>query len=237
MCTRFLSLVVTGAALSACAMSHAAVLPAITGITSDAAGHDNDTWNGLGDDVRDMEKDNLRVGRWGGGDYRNAVFVFQLPALGGGETVESAQFNVGYWEVKGAGPAPTFGVDAGVLRVNASPNVQSSDYSGGTLLQSNFVTTLTTESFGGYTGLNSTGQNTLGTYLASNYLAGSYVFISLKANAAVTVDHGYHFFTADMASAGDFKPQLVLTTVIPEPASLSLLALGAMGLMRRKRAR
>ena len=132
-----------------------------------------------------------------------------------------------------------FGADANVLRVNASPTVLSSDYAGGTLLQSNFVTTTSSQNFGtgGYTGLNSTGQNTLGTYLASSYVANSYVFISLKANADAPQGQFFIFSSAERANTGSFKPQLILTTAIPEPASLSVLGLIAAGLMGRKRAR
>jgi hypothetical protein len=55
--------------------------------------------------------------------------------------------------------------------------------------------------------------------------------------AGITVDSAGHLFITDEAfsSVGGVQDQVLVSSPVPEPASLGLLSLGGIGLLRRRR--
>ena len=177
---------------------------------------------------------NLPVGRIYGSQDRTALFMFLLPAIPG-ETVTSASFKAN--QSIAATSLFGFNVDMYAVRVGATTATTTADFGNGALsavgtrIQDDFVIPSTPT---GYVNTNAAGDYALTSYLTSNYVAGQYLIVRLNADystAPTTPPDPYYSFRA--FESGD-AATLTLTT-IPEPASLGLLGLSGLAMLRRRR--
>jgi hypothetical protein len=209
-------------------------------------------FDGLGDTFTGDGNFERRVGSYNASFNNNAgpaavgkasedefiVYPFALPALPAGEMVGSASVTFWLEEIIGT---PDFDVSLWALdRVSAASTPLASDYEGsGTLLKSDFATTASTEAttFSG---------NSLASFLNDAYdsnAAGDYVFLRLSrsdggafAGGLIEPNTAFEFGTVDNNSVFR-RPKLTIeTTVIPEPASVTLVLVGT-GLLAMRRRR
>ncbi len=209
--------------------------------------------DGIGNTTADPNKVSLRVGTFGSptetNNFRNApVFVFQLPTLGAGELLSSANFRV-YLASKAGIGGGDYNVDLWALRVSGSSTVLDSDYGAGpspagpagqSLLQPDFL--VTGSPTGRYYETDESARSTLTSFINSNYINEGFVFIRPNVDSSIdfganasggTIDQGYELVSANNSVN---KPELVVA-VVPEP-STAVLALGAVAcavMLRRVR--
>ncbi|NLF29905.1 MAG: PEP-CTERM sorting domain-containing protein [Planctomycetes bacterium] len=173
-----------------------------------------------------------------GKDDVAAVLVFQLPDLGG-EDIAAA--NLGC-RMSWGQHAISGGVDVYALRYDAGKSVLAADYGwgqplttgGGTLIQDDFVLHGGTSQPLATFETDDAADAALAAWLADIYdagaVAGDYVF--LRFNGDRQSANSFSLISANHAT--EMKPTLTITTV-PEPATLGVLALGALAVIRRRR--
>jgi len=231
--------------LGLCGAAHADVLYA-TPDQADAGIWGAGTNNPAGTVWR-PERARLDVG-YNGSNYYNTVLVFSLPALPSGHVVESANLK---FYVASVGPTADNGVGLDVygLDYRAASSVLAGDwYSGGaldanaTLIQSGIATKASAASF---VETDAAADLDLGAYLQAQYdagaVAGDYVFLRLNTDVSSVIQ----YFSIATADAGIYapdttvdathRPELMIVTAVPEPASLGLLALGGLCVLARRR--
>ncbi|MFW6146039.1 MAG: PEP-CTERM sorting domain-containing protein [Planctomycetota bacterium] len=200
------------------------------GLDGDGVAHVH--WNGasslgIGDDNAQYSKDDVA-----------AVVMFELPDLGG-EIIDTANLSCrmswGKWALSG-------GIDVYGVRYASSNSVQASDYGwgqplttgGGTLIQDDFIVHAGESQPMATFETDDAADVVLATWLADAYdagaAAGDYVFIRFNGDAQSA--NSYSLVAANHSS--EMPPTLTITT-IPEPATLSILALGALAAIRRRR--
>lgn len=200
---------------------------------------------------------------------RQAVYFFELPALAPGETISSASFSFDFTFRKdnGVGGPPRHSVDlyglgwlpdppaldATWFWASAADDVRTGDQLGTNIgaqpvvkIQDNILTTTQAGSPSstplGYTQTDAQGGAELVSFLdllyAQGARAGDYAVLRMSPDADLRSDwvRGYH---VSLSEHGGYRPTLVLT-IVPEPSTLVLLAMGAVGLpayaWRRRRA-
>lgn len=160
--------------------------------------------------------------------------VFQMTGASASDLL-TADFSISLVGFQGT---PIYNVDVYANRVSTTANFQLSDFEAGTKLMDDFVTT--SDTTGSYS-LDTTGKANLLSYLQNNWVEDDYLFISLKANTDASgfimgedENANYNFGGGTSWSAGAVDAQLSVTAV-PEPATTSLLGLGAIGVLCTRR--
>ena len=239
--TRMRMVLVAGAMVLGAAAAQAALLGphTVIGHTDDRSADDTDN-DGVGDRTGPAGSEYSSVAEFSGGDT-SGITVFSLPALDPGQSYGAATLTL-YLNQKWG--TPSYNVDLyGLDRSpESSTTVAAADYFSGTLdsnntrIADNFATSSTT------IGAVTSTDGALLTFLNANAPGGSGVNVffrtSIDTDASGTQPgstRGYRFSAADNTTAAE-RPTLNVT-VIPEPASLALLALGAAVCLRRRRAR
>ena len=181
----------------------------------------------------------------GGIQQRVGIYVFKLPSLSAGETVTGASFQAYLSEVQTN--LASFNVDMYVTRVGSGTTYDyATDFGDGptpapvlgTLIQNDFVTPTTPKD--ALVNTSAAGNTALLNYLnlPGNYVGGSYLFVRLNGDYSNLQNQEWaNFMTADkgsQAGSAGLMPTLTLTTV-PEPASLALLGLSGLAMLRRRR--
>lgn len=179
---------------------------------------------------------------WG----RSYVIPVLLPAsLPSGEQFSDADFHVRFHSFFG-GNAPDYGVDVyGLSRTAATDTVLASDHYAGpvdsaaTLVQNNMLTPTVVGGADNYT--DATGDAALAGWLntvwAGGANAGKYAFLRLTPDRTdgTYAWSGYTLITV-LGGGTEERPSLTYSTAaMPEPASLSALALLAVSVLRRRR--
>jgi hypothetical protein len=219
----------------------------ITGDTRDAGIIDNDDpADGVGDTVTKVNAAGLDVGSFDvtPPSRQVAVWVFQLPDLSGtNDEVDTANFSVRRFLTQNV----TFGVDLWALRVSdptdgdtGDDQVLTTDYGAGPTPQGPASQGLLQSNFG--TSTDATGDAALAQYLRDNYVNDGLLFLRANPDTVNFGDDGaggtdLHRIAYASANRTDNNlPNLELTfRVIPEPASLSVLGLGGLMLITRRR--
>ncbi len=189
-------------------------------------------WNGattmiIGDDNAQYGKDDVA-----------AVAVFQLPDLGG-EAIESAnlacRMTWGKYALSG-------GVDVYATRYASSKSVIVDDYGwgqplttgGGTLIQDDLIVHAGEAQEMATFETDDAADAVLAAWLADAYaggaVAGDYVFIRFNGDAQSA--NTFNLVSGNHTT--EMPPTLTITTV-PEPATLSVLALGGLAVLCRRR--
>ncbi len=208
---KFVTLLAAGVTAS----SASAMTVAIGGDTSDA---EATATGGVGA----INNNTILAGSYyGAGPGVAAVFAFQLPTLVAGESFSAASLDLNLTGISGT---PTFNGDLVGIRSNSSNAVLGSDYSGGTLLHDDYVTTASTA-----------GSQVSDDFAAwlNTQTAGEFVFIRVEAD--IDVSGGVGSFTGyNFTTANSGTPTLNVT-IVPEPSSTALLGLGGLALILRRR--
>lgn len=169
------------------------------------------------------------------------VLVFQLPTLPAGEQFASASASI---NIHDDIINSSMGIDLYGLPARAAPDVLATDYYQGsgydpnaTLIQSNFLTASTVL---GIQPFSDASQAALLSYLNAQYAdgagAGQYVFLRFSPNADTISGWTSWTVLSEDAGGADEKPSLSYTAgPVPEPATLSLLVLGGLAVLRRRR--
>jgi len=164
-----------------------------------------------------------RVGGGVAGADGAAVLVFQLPALAGDETVDTAGLRVNLETIMSGvvGNVDLYGID-----YRAGSAVILSDYyegaydgdPGATALQDNFATP--SSSTGSMT-TSASGDVNLAAFLAAQYTAGAqggeYVFLRLNQDVADNPDYKYWTFSSADSDTPAWRPVLTINTVAGPP--------------------
>ena len=198
-----------------------------------------------GDDVVKATKGSTRVGA-SSGSANSGVYPFQLPALPAGEFVSTANFVV---EFITADSNSVSDFDLYGLPYRAAPDVLPGDlYSGdddptdATKLQDKFAVDPDDEAT--FVETDATGDAGLAAYIQAQYDAGAeagdYLFLRISADTQQATEAGTEgrslafFESVERHTTSD--PTLTFETeVIPEPATMALLAAGGVLLGRRRR--
>lgn len=181
------------------------------------------------------------IGDSGGLGY-NGVAFFQMPTLAANEEISSAEMN---FRTSNTGTVTNANIDIWSLGLQTTPTLATSHFiqsnmdatAGRDKLVDNFIVAGTfvngVKSTGDLTSLGSFIQN-LYTTLGYANVAGKYLYIRVNQDAVPT--GGFRFYGGNEGAAN--APALTLTTqtiVIPEPASLSLVAPAGLALLGRRR--
>ena len=191
----------------------------------------------------------VRVGRFtgGGGENVNSLYVFQLPDLGAiANPFATADLEFDFLNIDTAGAAPDYnadlyGIDARATAAVAGPNTFGDFYAGpavdpdATLLQDSILTPTTA--------LGNINSVDISSYLNAQYAGGAganqFVFLrfspDFNPNNIIDNRTGYLIAAANNATPA-LRPIINFTTTsVPEPSSMSILLLGAIGLVSRRR--
>lgn len=172
---------------------------------------------------------------------RNAMFVFQLPTLGAGETIVSAELQLTVVTVTGT---PTFNGDLYGVGFGASSTPPSAFYSGAndssaTIIADNLIPQGTAAN-----ATVTTSGKALADYLKSLYQSGAkggdYVYLRVSPDSDLLAQSvGYNIGAAGARGTGNgaTSPPVmtVQTATVPEAASLGLLSVCAGVLFLRRR--
>ena len=166
------------------------------------------------------------------------VVVFELPDLGG-EAIDTADLTFDgkrTWE-------SVWNVDLYGTRSAASASVSVADYGygptpGGTLIQDNIMTPADLNNTWFSKSTDATGDAALAAWLADQYTAvgaGGFVFLRFNSDDVTPQPAGdVNTYTVAAANATTEAIPVLTITTVPEPASLSLIALGALMIARRR---
>ena len=177
--------------------------------------------------------DNVVMGSLDGREV-GSMWVFQLPTLATGATITAADLRL----TVASTPASTAKYDMNLYAVTtrSSAGVIVDDYTGGTLLQTDFITDASSLSAGNLLTTNTTAAAGLATFLNDAYAngtaGGDYVFLRLHADWFGTIPASGSSFLRISSSenATESVRPLLLLTMVPEPSSLLLLLTGITGL-------
>ncbi len=181
---------------------------------------------------------NARSGRNGTASTAQYVMPFLLPTLNPAE-IDSVNLAI----VSNGVNTPGNNHQIRIIGLRATADVLTTDYaldaaapSGGTLVQNNFAPAGVASATGQVYETDATGDANLKAWLQANYVAGQYLM--LRVNPIVTATGSFIDTTTRMDWATFDHATLAaptLTIVIPEPASLALLAAGSLLLVSRRR--
>ncbi len=170
-----------------------------------------------------------------------SMWVFQLPALSAGETIAAADLRLTV-DLDAVASAK-FDMDLYAVDTRSSAQVITSDYTGGTLLQADFITDASTLSANDVLTTSATAASGLAAFLNNAYghgtEGGDYAFLRLNTDWFGTIpSSGSSFLRIGSAENGIAakRPSLTLTTV-PEPAACWMLLVGVMGIIVWRRHR
>ena len=210
-------------------ISMADVLPPITSDGADQEIYSDGTSKWVGQSTG-------RIGTGGPGLIdATMVYVFQLPTIAAGQSVSEATLSFDITAINSFNPGDLVDLDIYGVRSDSASTVDAvNDYrsAGSTLLEASVLNQNSA------LGVHSTTAATVfGTWIQSLYdggaVAGDYAFVSLQT---VTVNAlTARYYTVGTAT-GAVTPTLNLTTAIPEPATIGLVAAisGAMLFIRRR---
>lgn len=171
----------------------------------------------------------VRVGRFDGAESR-ILMNFQLPTLAPDEVLVGADLR--FSTLGGPTGGPTFSVDLDAIAVR-SGFIQASDFQAASTSIEEGVLFPGVPGFSNRS-IGTAGEAALLDFLQNNYTALEFLFLRLTPDATPPENDWYTIF----ATGTGALPQLTLTTeIIPEPASLSLLAAGLALLTGRRRRR
>ncbi len=190
-----------------------------------------------------------RIGRdVGGGSLgNNYLAVFALPTLASGESISSAdfQFNLKTTATNFNGEDP-FNIDVyGVRGSNSSAVIDVADFfvgaddTGTTKIEDDILTLGAGPSTGSAPGVYTTSSGVaLGAWLSTLYGGDetpdvAYAFIRLSPDALASSTSGSHFFTI-YSNITDAPTLTITTAAVPEPASMALIGVGSLVMLRRK---
>ena len=197
----------------------------------------------------------LRVGRDYDDDFYSMVYVFELPELPDGEFVDTAGLSFYVHDINhfGSQHLDGKGIDLYGVRMASSAGVELDDFFSGSFaatgnngvgIQESIVFTNTGQPDHTGTGWHQTdptGSANLGSWLQGLYddpgynpAGDNFAFLRLSDQGNITTSG--RFWEVRTANAGSSSvPVLTIETAIPEPASVSLLALAGLSLFRRLR--
>lgn len=246
----------TAAALFSFVVPNESRADTLTGLTADVGMTGTVSGDGSAGNVtlNGVSLPNQFVGRVSTGSVGVMVFVFQLPTLSAGQTIDTASFT---FVTVTNNSALSANIDLYGLGYRTTSTVTKSDYFTGssgstdttdaTMLQDNLFTTGTLVANNTAYTTNSGGSVALTSYLNSQYTAGAvggnYVFLRLNYDDWITNNQGrIDVATADYATDSVHIPYITYSiSSIPEPSAAALL-MGALSLgfvaavQRRKRA-
>jgi hypothetical protein len=171
------------------------------------------------------------------------AFVFELPVLGAGETIDGAAFR---FFTSAMPTTPPFNVDLYAIGTNSSgePLVEFLDSdvpdAGNLRLQDNILTPLDGSNSGVVRTTNQVGGSQLAAYLNGfytdnpGYAGGSFVHLRLNPDTSDPGLWGRIYLFANGSVSDPQEPVLSFTTV-PEPSSYALAAIGVIGLLAFRR--
>ena len=206
--------------------SMADVLAPITSDANDQEIYSNGTSKWVGQSTG-------RIGTGGPGAIdATMVYVFALPTLPAGQSVSAATLSFDVTAINTFNPGDLLDMDIYGVGSRSSSAVDAvNDYRSGSLLEAGLLNQSAT------LGVHSTtAASVFGTWVQSLYdggaVAGDYAFVSLQTTAVNPTASTYYTVGTSSGSA----PTLTLTTAIPEPATLGLVATfaGAILFIRRR---
>lgn len=233
-------------ALSVMVPANAAVLMGLApdnGVSGTSAG---DGTSGTGAALDDVNATSSYVGRSSSSRVATFVFVFELPTLQNGESIDSASLTI---QTLSNASALGANIDLYGLGYRDTSTVTTADYYVGpldttnaTLLKESWFATGTTYGVASRTtdaGAGASLVNYLNAQYANGATGGDYVFLRLNYDAFPSLADGaggrIQVATANNTTSG--YPPFITYTVIPEPAGTSLFVLGVSLIVLRARRR